>query len=242
MKRKLTCAELRPGHAYVCKGGYMTRSKNIDRSAAEVLSILELQQRCQATEDRFTSIDFEKVKSEFAKAYIFSPRGFPPQPKRGCRTTTASEACKKYRALMESVRQAKTCLAKLWALAWWLKNENVCEPEELLGLDELQRVAKSLFGFMSSSEFRYAAMVDAWIPYLERLLHDLCLTGSKSKLIEMGYDESAVAAALGKRKSVPAVCDWLSDRSVPASFANAYSGIYGKERRASIQRFLAISK
>ncbi len=224
----------------------MTRLKNTDRGCAKDPSILALRQQCQESEARFTHVDIEKVKREFLQVYLFSPRGSarraPSQPERGFRIKTALEEARKYRALVESFRQAETGPEKLWIMAWYLRLENVCDPEEIVGAEELRRLSQKYFGFMSAPEFRYAAMVFAWLPYFEKLLRDFRVKKSMSKLIEQGYDASAVTAALDKRTAVPAVCQWLAGRSGPtanaSTYANSYSRIYGKRQRRSLQRFL----
>ncbi len=224
----------------------MVRLKDTDRGCAKDLSILALRQQCQASAARSTKVDIKKVQLECTKAYLFSPRASvpraPSQRERGLGVKTYLEESRKYRALVESVRQARTRRDKLWTMAWWLKMENVCEPEEILGADELRRLSQKYFGFMSAPEFRYAAIVNAWLPYFEKLLGDYRAKGSTSKLIEQGYDASAVTAVLDKRSAVPAVCQWLAGRAAPtanaSSYANAYSRIYGKKQQPSLQRFL----
>jgi hypothetical protein len=207
---------------------------------------LALRQQCQEDEARFKHVDIEKVKREFLQLYLFSPRAAehcaPFQREGGLRMNAALDESKKYRALLESIRQAETRQDELWIVAWYLRLENVCEPEEIVGAEELRRLSQKYFGFMSAPEFRYAATVIAWLPYFEKLLTDFRAKKSMSKLIERGYDASAVTAALDKRTAVPAVCQWLAGRSGPtanaSSYANAYSRIYGKRQRPSLQRFL----
>jgi hypothetical protein len=218
------------------------------------LSILELHQQCQGNEDRSRKVDLEKVKLVFAKGYVFpkvlfpaapcrrSLPGKPAQRDRAFRIETGLCDGNKYRWILDLLRNAKNPRDKLFVLAWWLKQENICEPAEILGIDELRRLASRYFGFMSAPEFQYASAVNAWVPYFQRLLQDLRFTGSSSKLVQQGYEPSAVDAALRKRKPASAACEWLARRSgsmVEApSFANAYSRTYGKKNRVRIQPFI----
>jgi hypothetical protein len=98
-------------------------------------------------------------------------------------------------------------------------------------------VAK-MFRGLSVSDFHHADTVRAWIPYFERLLRDLRAARYSRGQVRRGYEEKAVQAAWKKRSPVAAACEWLA-KSRPslnitgATFANAYSRLYGSRRLLS---------
>jgi hypothetical protein len=172
---------------------------------------------------KWTTIDLEKVKLVFAEGYLLSRVHLSPAPKD----------TDKYEHLLKVLREATNKHARLILLAKWLKQENICAPEDILGADTFKKVAKKVLGEISSTEFRHADTVRAWIPYFDSLLRDLRVLHSTSKVVAKGYEESAATAAWRKRSSVSAACEWLSTRmNVDAGrLANAHSNIYGRRFR-----------
>jgi hypothetical protein len=140
----------------------------------------------------------------------------------------------KYRRILDLVRTKTTPEDRLFLLARWLRQEKVCEPEDILGIEVLRRLAKKTFGCLSPSAFHHADRVKKYLPYFERRLTDFGThKGAMSKLVRLGYDEAAVRAAERKRSAIPAACEWLADRrdlvsNVDAqTLQNAYSRVYG---------------
>jgi hypothetical protein len=146
----------------------------------------------------------------------------------------------RYRTLLDLFRKQIKREDKLFCLAWWLYQEKVCQPEDILGNEELRRMAKKKFRFLSFSDLYHAERVRRCLPYFKKLLTDSrTYKGDVSKLVKRGYKERAILAASKKRSAVPAACDWLagcddSGSKVDAlTLQNAYSRVYGPKRRSA---------
>src|SRR5438270_4878837 len=191
-----------------------------------------------------------------AKKYLFESDHFPPLPAQEAderlsaagrdrvrRISAAMWESNKYYWILELLRNAQSRSAKMRIIAWWLNEEQICPPEDIIPEEELRGYANTLFRGLSASDFRHAGMVKAWIPYFTKLLQDLGRTGSKSKLLDQGYDDSALTVSLQRREPVSAACVWLAKRpGTPGHRAleNAYSRIYGRKTRGFIKRFPAL--
>jgi hypothetical protein len=220
------------------------------RSAENQVSIPELYRRCFAEEQQhLTKLDLDKLKLLFAKGYFFGQPFFGPPPTLDESSTINQETdlkirrqlweAGKYRDIIDLVRTQTKREARLWLLAWWLSQENACEPEDIVGIELLRRLAKKTFTCFSFSDFHHADRVRKWLPYFERLLTDYrAHKGAGSELAKLGYDKTAVRAASRKKSAIPAVCEWLaggrdSVSNVDAlTLQNAYSRLYGPKRRS----------
>lgn len=145
----------------------------------------------------------------------------------------------KYRNILCLFRRWPGLKDRLFLLAWWLSHEKVCEPEDILGIEVLRKMAKKKFGKLSATDFRHADRVKAWLPYFERLLVDSAHK-SVSQLVKLGYEETAAQAALKKRSAIEAACEWLASRQNSRNvdvltLRNAYSRIYGPKKYRSRQ-------
>ncbi len=214
-----------------------------------VLDIPELYRRCLAEEQQhLTKQDLDKLRLMLAEGYLFAPLPFEPPP-----TVNESSAINKevdfkirtrlweaykYRDILELLRTPSSQKFRIVLLARWLNQEKICKPEDIVGIEELRRLAKKTFRFISYTDFYHADRVIKWLPYFERLLTDYrACKGAASELAILGYDETAVWAASRKRSAIPAACEWLagrrdSDSHVEAlTLQNAYSRVYGRKRR-----------
>ena len=237
---------------------YVT-AKKANVIAASRLPITDLYQNCLANEETWTKVDFGKMQTLLFKSYILQKPLFPPEPTLADSLgTTSSEKQRdlrisrllydgnKYRSVVELLQNARDRRTRLSIIALWLAEERICEPEGILGSEELQRQAAKMFRGLSASDFRHADTVRAWIPYFERLLPDLRTAKHNRDLVSRGYEEGAVQAASKKRSPVAAACEWLA-KSRPslnitgATFANAYSRLYGSRRLLS-RRFIRPGK
>jgi hypothetical protein len=185
----------------------------------------QLYEKCVAAErDAEAFPDLDPLKLLFAKSLFFGQPFFEPEPHGG-----------KYRYILEFLRGCANREERLFRIAWWLKQENVCEPEDILGAKELRKMARKMFHSLSESEFRHAGRVSAWLPYFEPLLADLKNRGLQ-QLEKLGYESAAVGAARGRRSAVEAACCWLESRGTvdALTLKNAYSKVFGPKR---LQRY-----
>jgi hypothetical protein len=127
-------------------------------------------------------------------------------------------------------------------VALWLRAEQVCEPEEILGTEALRRLAKKQFRCISPVDLYHASRVETWVPYFNRLRTDFRIcNGVNSKLKKLGYDERAICAATKKRSAIPAACEWLNTRDNAvsnvgaSSLRNAHSRHYGAKFRVAVE-------
>ncbi len=218
-------------------------------SAGNQVGIPELYRLCLAAEQNSTKQDLGELKLIFAKGFFFDQPLFEPPP-----TVDESSAINKetdlkirrqlweagkYRHILDLVRTQTAQEGRLFMLAWWLNQEKVCKPEDIIGIEILRRSAKKLFRCLSTADFHHADAVKAWIPYFDRLIPESRVAKVPSNLVRQGYDENAVWAALKKRSSIAAACEWLAPRLGVDSptLANAYSRIYGRKYRAFCDRF-----
>ncbi|MFZ0142969.1 MAG: hypothetical protein WAL08_01325 [Candidatus Sulfotelmatobacter sp.] len=212
------------------------------------VGIAELYRRCLAEEQKSTQLDLDKLKLILVRGLFFDRPLFEPPPTVDESSAINKETdlkirrqlweARKYRLIKELVRTKTRRKERLFILAWWLNQEEICKPEDIIGVEELGRRAKKLFPCFSTADFHHADAVRAWIPYFDRLIPESRVVKDSSKLMKQGYDEKAVWAALKKRSSIAAACEFLASRSgAGATLANAYSRLYGRKYTAFCQRF-----
>src|SRR5438128_6622468 len=120
--------------------------------AGEQLAVPELYQQCLTNEEDWTKLDLEKLKMLFFKFYIFKQRLFPWGPTRSDPLGISSRQREryrricmrlyqgnKYRDLLKLLRSARDRHSRLFVIAWWLAEEKICDPEEIVGFEELQQ-------------------------------------------------------------------------------------------------------
>jgi len=218
------------------------------RSAGSQVGIPELYRQRLAKQSSIKQ-DLGKLKLMFAKDYFFGRPVFGPPPMLDGSSVINQETdpkihrqlsdAGKYRHILALVRRQTKREARLWLLAWWLSQEGVCEPEDIVGIELFRRLAKKTFRCLSASDFDHADRVRKCLPYFEKLLSDFATYKEPvPDLVKMGYDEAAVRATIRKRSAIPAACEWLANRrdsvvNVDAlTLQNAYSRIYGPKRRS----------
>jgi hypothetical protein len=125
----------------------------------------------------------------------------------------------------------------LWELiARWLKQENICEPEEILPFSLNHLASKRLRG-LSIKDTAYASVVEIWGPYFIRLMGDIEKAGElthlkKSQLKAKGYNLEVIESTVGKDSPIEAICDWLEGRELfpgkdARTIRNAHSRCFG---------------
>lgn len=222
------------------------------RSGGNQVGIHELYCQCLAAEQNSTKQDLGKLKLIFARGYLFGRPLFEPPPTIDECSAINKEIdlkirwqlweARKYRDILEVLRTQTKLEGRLFLLAWWLRQEKVCEPEDIIGIEVLRRLAKKLFRWLSTSDFHHAETVRAWIPYFDRLIRESRMVKDSSKLVKQGYDEKTVWAVFKKRSPISSACEWLAPRLGvdSATLANAYSRIYGRKYRAFRERFPSV--
>ena len=207
----------------------------------------QLYEQCLAHERTAAKLDLDKLKLIFATHFFFDQPLFEPPPvvdpesvinqQADLKIRTQLWQASKYRDILSLFRSWTRLEDRLFLLAWWLRQERVCQPEDILGIEVLRKLAKKKFGKLSGTDFEHADRVRAWLPYFERLVTDF-RHKTFAQLMKLGYDEMAAQAAFEKRSAVEAACEWLAcrqnSRNVDApTLRNAYSRIYGIKRRRS---------
>ena len=172
------------------------------RSGGNQVGIPELYCQCLAAEQNSTKQDLGKLKLIFARGYLFGRPLFEPPPAIDECSAINKEIdlkirrqlweARKYRDILEVLRTQTKLEGRLFLLAWWLRQEKVCEPEDIIGIEVLRRLAKKLFRWLSKTDFHHAETVRAWIPYFDRLIRESRMVKDSSKLVKQGYDEKAV--------------------------------------------------
>jgi hypothetical protein len=211
------------------------------------ISAAALYRKCLADEESWTKNDYGKLKVQFFKGYLRNQPFFPPDSSPQDAVCNSSEDYKRYlqirsqlndgiryRELLRRLKGTRDRHARLFLIAWWLTEEDVADPEDVIGFEEIQKRANRMFRALSPSDFKNADRVRAWLPYFERLLRD-GYQKSDRDLRKQGYEETAVKVASKKRSPVAAACEWLA-KSRPSlnitgpTLANAYSRLYGPKR------------
>jgi hypothetical protein len=223
----------------------MNKKKSTANSALNRVKPAQLYQQCLSHERDAVKLDFAKLKLMLAKPLFFGQPIFGPPPvvdeasvinkETDLKIRTQLWQASKYRQILRLLRRCSKPEDRLFLLAWWLSQERVCEPEDILGIGALRRMAKKRFRRLSATDFRYADTVRVWLPYFNRLINDF-RSKSVTELVKLGYNEAAAQAAARKRSAIEAACTWLADRpgsinvDVP-TLRNAYSRVYGTKGR-----------
>jgi hypothetical protein len=199
---------------------------------------LQLFEACSAAETEARKFSTDTVKPVLAKLLFFGKPLFEPAPLMDDASAINKEVALKirrqlweagkYRDLLVWLGECKSRDARLFIIAWWLAQENVCQPEDILGSKRMGRMVRKNLGFLSKSEFRHADAVRVWLPYFEQLIVDMRQRNG-DELFTLGYEQGPVDSAKEKRSSVAAACAWLASRNNAdvSLFTKAFSKIYG---------------
>jgi hypothetical protein len=224
----------------------INKKKSKNNSALNRVKPAQLFQQSLRDERQAAGLDHAKLKVMLAKLLFFGSPLFQPPPDVDEASIMDKEIdlkirrqlwqASKYRQILRLLRRWSKQEDRLFLLAWWLSQERVCEPEGILGIGVLRRMANKRFRRLSATDFQHAETVRVWLPYFNRLTNDF-RSKSVAELVKLGYNEAAAQAAAGKRSVIEAACAWLADRpglinnvDVP-TLRNAYSRVYGTKRR-----------
>src|ERR1019366_5169018 len=150
------------------------------------------------------------------------------------------EAAFRYAHVRHYVKTLEEPELRLLCIARWLKQEGICEPEEISSHSLLQRLLKKFAKKegISKMDVFYWLLIEIWRPYFEQLrASDRELgrnnSGNKEELLKQGYDPGAINIALAKGSLVAAIASWIELRTDhdARSSENAYSRINAAVRR-----------
>jgi hypothetical protein len=222
-------------------------------SSESSLSVADLYQRCRKREQDFTRSKFQNLKLMMGKQLLFGcplfgqmpdSRDSMLRPELDTKLRTGLWQGAKYRNILDLLRKASNRDARWFLLAWWLKSEGVCEPEDLLGPSKVRGLASKRLRGLSFTDFRHASIVHNWLPYFEELLKAMRKAKkgrsvSVDALVNAGFERDAAEAVIKKRRAVPAICDWLAtterfEGQVDApTLRNAYSRVFQRRSHFS---------
>lgn len=214
----------------------MKGTKAIDNPGVDKIPPKELFKRLRDQEEHLSEDGFELLQTQFANERFFSyPLFDPPQYISDELRESLSDSGVKYNLLLILLRNCRTSEKLLLILATWLRLEGICQPEDLLGGDFSRYRWKALRGSgerLSLTDLRQAFIVDIWEPYFRQLLD---ARRNRLDLRRLGFDESAIQSAFGKRSARAAACDYVCPRlgvDAPA-LANAYSRVFSRVKKRS---------
>lgn len=134
-------------------------------------------------------------------------------------TTRVPEAefrCAQIRRYVKSLDKPEL---RLLCIARWLKQEGICEPEEILSRSLLQRLLKQFAKKerISKTDVFYSRVITIWRPYFEQLrASDRELgernRGNTEELLKQGYDLEAINIALANGSLVATIANWIELR------------------------------
>jgi hypothetical protein len=142
----------------------------------------------------------------------------------------------KYRDLLELLGKYKEIEARWILVARWLRQEEICEPEDFLPKEmDLKSLTRKVWRGTRRQDFFHVARVEIWMPYFSGLLGDrdrLKASGVRridEELEKLGYDATAVGIAGQEKSPREAIYSWLSNRKLGTveALRNAYSRASG---------------
>jgi hypothetical protein len=212
----------------------MKATKTIDNAGIDEIFPKELCRRLRDQEEQLSEDVFKWLQTQFTNQRFFSyPLFDPPHDLSDESRESLSDPGVKYNFLLLLLRNRRTREERLFILATWLHREGICQPEDLLGKDFSPyrlKVLRGSRGRLSFTGLRQAIIINNWEPYFEQLL---LAQRNGLDLRQLGFDESAIQSALGKRSALAAACEYVCSRlevDAPA-LANAYSRVFGRVKK-----------
>ena len=147
----------------------------MQNSAPQQLILKRAYEECLSRERVVLKQDFHPLKLHFFKVFFFGRPHSMIDPELDFRASPESHDLKirqglwwgsKYRDLLDLVRNTNGKETFWLVIAWWLKQEGVCEPEEFLPKGFLEAAANKFFRGFSFTDIRHASLVDTWRPDL----------------------------------------------------------------------------
>jgi len=191
---------------------------------------------CSAQEKLLAKINMRDYLESLDKFYLFSfplfgegsnwaNELYPLQftiglPKR--KSVKGADNAARYSELLSYLKKLDEPELRWLLIARWLYLEGVCEPEDILPSEVLQRVIKrSRRQRMKPSppDLNLWRLVRIWRPYFEKLLTDRqnepkSYRGPREALLKLGYTQDAIESALDKSSTIQAAASWFELRKV----------------------------
>jgi hypothetical protein len=181
-----------------------------DQQQARWQQIQRVWNHCAEEEKRVLTADHRALLEEFKDSLTFGPLPLSPDT----RSWSDERMAHNYRELVKVLRNAGSQDDKLRLLAMWLRQEGILQPREFLPNKLRKEIVKSTLKALGyrlpnirPSELKWALMAEAWMRYFDlmQVEHRRALEGQRLSnrqhewdvLIAMGFDETAVNAALG---------------------------------------------
>jgi hypothetical protein len=145
----------------------------------------------------------------------------------------------RYTKLLDTLRRLDSGDLRLLCVARWLKQENVCQPHELLPASVLERLLREFRKRerLSARDVLYWNLMTIWLPYFEQLRllgRGLPKThrGNREALLKHGFELGAIDAWLTSRSAKAATTSWLAIRKGinARTLENAYSRMVAARR------------
>jgi hypothetical protein len=148
----------------------------------------------------------------------------------------------RYRKVLELLRKQPDRELRWLLISKWLKQEGVCQPEELLPPEVQESLLARYHRHLplSATDLYHRALIRNWLTYFERIQAELIakrhVQRSKEEVVKLGYDSRAVTLmARGRSTVVSAICQWLYGRRKgdARKLRNSYSRLHSHlEKRA----------
>jgi hypothetical protein len=193
-------------------------------------------------EQKIDQGDVEGLRQRISKEIIFGPifveLGETPSSGNresggpGSKIDDAIWQGNKFRDLIDLLRRAGSSEARWVVLARWLRQEKICEPEDFLPKEvSFHALTQELWKGTRRQDFIHMSLVEAWLPYFQKLLVDIKalkqqgVRRSDDQLEKKGYDRDAVVIAKNEASPFEAVYSWLESKRKGKmhTFRNAYS-------------------
>ena len=187
----------------------------------------ELFNLCVAREEEIKKLQLDQLRIAVAKERAFpplfdnhemAPSDLSHSDEKSERIQRAILLGNRYRDLVQLLRSAGDRDVRFIVLGQWLRQEKVCEPEDLLPQDLLKKLETEIWKGLRRDDVERVGLIDAWLPYFQRLIIDRELLEQQGvrrvaeAMEKQGYQQAAVALVISKRSPFEAVYSWLHAR------------------------------
>jgi hypothetical protein len=197
------------------------------------ISPKDLFKSCLRREETLEKVDIDEFRRQLAKALIFGPIFVAPGTtidpieegmwegiKESTRRAIEESIWRgsKYQHLLELSKKAHDRETRWIVLARWLRQENVCEPEEFLPKKLLDNLIYEIWKGTRLDDPMDVTLVEIWLPYFQRLIAEAEVLRQQNvrriaeELVKAGYDPNAAELAQNERSPFETLYAWLAIR------------------------------